>query len=184
MIGAGGRGGKSRAILGAVPDLLASLAAPVAARLVARRETVAVSESSTGGLVSAALLAIPGASAYFQGGGVIYTQNARRTLLALPDSAVTGIRSSTEAAALLNARTMRERLGTTWALAETGAAGPTGNRYGDAAGHTCIAVVGPVERARTIETGKSDREANMWAFTRAALDLLNECVREHEGARP
>jgi nicotinamide-nucleotide amidase len=184
MIGAGGRGGKSRAILGAVPDLLASLAAPVAARLVARRETVAVSESSTGGLVSAALLAIPGASAYFQGGGVIYTQNARRTLLALPDSAVTGIRSSTEAAALLNARTMRERLGTTWALAETGAAGPTGNRYGDAAGHTCIAVVGPVERARTIETGKSDREANIWAFTRAALDLLNECVREHEGARP
>jgi nicotinamide-nucleotide amidase len=184
MIGAGGRGGKSRAILGAVPDLLASLAAPVAARLVARRETVAVSESSTGGLVSAALLAIPGASAYFQGGGVIYTQNARRTLLALPDSAVTGIRSSTEAAALLNARTMRERLGTTWALAETGAAGPTGNRYGDAAGHTCIAVVGPVERARTIETGKSGREANMWAFTRAALDLLNECVREHEGARP
>ena len=119
---------------------------------------------------------MPGASAYFQGGGVIYTQNARRTLLTLPDSAVTGIRSSTEAAALLNARTIRERLGTTWALAETGAAGPTGNRYGDASGHTCIAVVGPVERARTIETGKSDREANMWAFTRAALDLLAECV--------
>jgi PncC family amidohydrolase len=176
MIGGPGRGGKSRAILGAVPDLLASLAAPVAARLVARRETVAVSESSTGGLVSAALLAIPGASAYFQGGGVIYTQNARRTLLALPDGAVTGIRSSTEAAALLNARTIRERLGTTWGLAETGAAGPTGNRYGDAAGHTCIAVTGPVERARTIETGKGDREANMWAFTRAALDLLAECI--------
>ena len=183
MIGGAGRHGKSRAILGAVPDLLASLAAPVAARLVARRETVAVSESSTGGLVSAALLAIPGASAYFQGGGIIYTQNARRTLLALPDSAVTGIRSSTEAAALLNARTIRERLGTTWALAETGAAGPTGNRYGDAAGHTCIAVVGPVERARTIETGKSDREANMWAFTRAALDLLAECVKEQDGRR-
>jgi nicotinamide-nucleotide amidase len=181
MIGGPGRGHKSRAILGAVPDLLASLAAPVAERLLARRETVAVSESSTGGLVSAALLAIPGASAYFQGGGVIYTQNARRTLLALPDSAVTGIRSSTEAAALVNARTIRERLGTTWALAETGAAGPTGNRYGDAAGHTCIAVVGPVERARTIETGKSDREVNMWAFTRAALDLLSECLAESPG---
>jgi len=159
-----------------VPDLLASLAATVAARLMERRESVAVSESSTGGLISAALLSIPGASAYFLGGGVIYTQAARRGLLAIPDDAVRGIRSSTEAAALLNARTIRERLGATWGLAETGAAGPTGNRYGDAAGHSCFAVAGPIERARTLETGRSDREANMWAFTRAALELLESCL--------
>jgi PncC family amidohydrolase len=163
-----------------VPELLSGLAERVAARLMARRETVAVSESSTGGLVSACLLSIPGASAYFMGGGVIYTQTARRGLLALSDDAVRGIRSSTEAAALLNARTIRERLGTTWGLAETGAAGPTGNRYGDAAGHSCFAVVGPVERALTLETGRSDREANMWAFTRACLDLLDQCIREVE----
>ena len=161
-----------------MPDLLASLAASVAARLVARRETVAVSESSTGGLISAALLSIPGASAYFMGGGVIYTQAARRGLLQVPDDAMRGIRSSTEAAARLMARTVRERLGTTWALAETGAAGPTGNRYGDAAGHSCFAVVGAVEAARTLETGRSDREANMWAFTRAALELLDACVQQ------
>ncbi len=141
-----------------------------------RRESVAVSESSTGGLISAALLSIPGASAYFLGGGVIYTQVARRGLLAIPDDAVRGIRSSTEAAALLNARTIRERLGATWGLAETGAAGPSGNRYGDAAGHSCFAVAGPIERARTLETGRSDREANMWAFTRAALELLESCL--------
>jgi PncC family amidohydrolase len=163
-----------------VPELLSGLAERVAARLMARRETVAVSESSTGGLVSACLLSIPGASAYFMGGGVIYTQTARRGLLALPDDAVRGIRSSTEAAALLNARTIRERLGTTWGLAETGAAGPTGNRYGDAAGHSCFAVAGPIERAVTLETGRSDREANMWAFTRACLDLLDQCVHECE----
>lgn len=161
-----------------MPDLLAELAGSVAARLMARRDTVGVSESSAGGLVSACLLAIPGASAYFLGGGVIYTQAARRSLLAVPDDAVRGIRSSTEAYALLKARTVRERLGATWGLAETGAAGPTGNRYGDAAGHTCIAVTGPVERALTIETGRADREANMWAFTRAALDLLDRCVSE------
>lgn len=166
-----------------MPGLLADLAENIAARLVARRETVAVSESSTGGLVSACLLSIPGASAYFMGGGVIYTQAARRALLTLPDDAVRGIRSSTEAAALLNARTIRDRLGTTWGLAETGAAGPTGNRYGDAAGHSCFAVTGPVERALTIETGRGDREANMWAFTRAALDLLDVCIRQGE-ARP
>jgi PncC family amidohydrolase len=165
-----------RAILAPVPDLLASLAAPVAARLVARRETIAVAESSAGGLISAALLSIPGASAYFLGGGVIYTQAARRGLLSVPDDAMSGIRSSSEPYALLKARAARERLGATWGLAETGAAGPTGNRYGDAAGHSCIAVVGPVERARTIETGRGDREANMWAFTRAALELLAECI--------
>jgi len=163
-------------MLGGVPEPLAALAAPLAARLMARRETVAVSESSTGGLVSACLLAVPGASAYFLGGGVVYTQAARRALLQVPDEAMLGIRSSTEAWALLAARTARERLGATWGLAETGAAGPTGNRYGDAAGHTCVAVVGPLERARTIETGSADREANMWAFTRAALELLLSCV--------
>jgi PncC family amidohydrolase len=159
-----------------VPDLLASLSARVAARLVARGESVAVAESSTGGLVSAALLAIPGASAYFLGGGVVYTQAARRGLLGIPDEAMAGIRSSSEPYALLVARTVRERLGATWGLAETGAAGPSGNRYGDAPGHSCIAVVGLVERARTIETGRADREANMWAFARAALELLDECL--------
>src|SRR5205814_6691477 len=122
-----------------------------------------------GGLISGALLAVPGASAYLLGGGVIYTQAARRGLLQVPDDAVKGIRSSTEAYALLNARTVRERLGATWGLAETGASGPTGNRYGDAAGHACIAVAGPVERVMTLETGDADREKNMWAFTRAAL---------------
>jgi nicotinamide-nucleotide amidase len=162
--------------LSAVPDLLASLAAPVAARLMARRETVAVSESSSGGLVSACLLSIPGASAYFLGGGVIYTQTARRGLLGVPDDALLGIRSSTEAYALVKARAVRERLGATWGLAETGAAGPTGNRYGDAAGHSCIAIAGPLEQSLTVETGRSDREANMWAFTRAALELLEACV--------
>ena len=166
-----------------MPELLSALAASVAQRLIARKETIAISESSTGGLISAALLAIPGASAYFMGGGVIYTQAARRSLLMLPDDSVRGIRSSTEAAARINAKTIRERLGTTWALAETGAAGPTGNRYGDAAGHTCIAVVGPLERSRTIETGRADREANMWAFTRAAFALLEECLDELENKK-
>jgi PncC family amidohydrolase len=157
---------------------LAPLATAAATLLVRSRQTVAVSESSAGGLISAALLAIPGASAYFQGGGVIYTQNARRALLGIADESVKGIRSSTEAYALLGARAIREKLGTTWGLAETGASGPTGNRYGDAAGHACVAVTGPVERVLTMETASADREANMWAFTRAALDLLATCLEE------
>src|SRR5512145_1596808 len=114
---------------------LAALASPVAERLRARKETIAVAESSAGGLISAALLAVPGASAYFLGGGVIYTQPARRALLRVGDEAVQGVRSSTEAYALIEARAVRDLLGATWGVGETGAAGPAGNRYGDAAGH-------------------------------------------------
>jgi PncC family amidohydrolase len=148
------------------------LAALVAQRLVERRETLAVAESSSGGLISAALLAVPGASAYFLGGAVVYTGKARMSLLGLPREAVAGMRSASEPYALLLAQTARENLGATWGLSETGAAGPTGNPYGDAAGHSCLAVSGPVELARTLETGEVDRAANMDAFARAALELL------------
>ena len=156
---------------------LSSMGSAVGALLKARKQTVAVAESSAGGLISAALLAVPGASAYFLGGGVIYTQAARRSLIRLPDESVAGMRSSTEPYALLKARAVRDLMGTTWGLSETGASGPTGNRYGDAAGHACIAVTGPVERVITLETGEADREANMWRFTRAALDLLESCLK-------
>ena len=156
---------------------LEPMARELGALLKERGETVAVSESSTGGLVSAALLSIPGASAYFVGGAVVYTGDARQGLLGLPATLPNETRSSSEPYAALGARTIRERLGTTWGLAETGATGPTGNRYGDAAGHTCLAVSGPVGRVLTLETGRDDREANMWEFTRAALALLDEAIR-------
>ena len=156
-------------------DLIAQ-ATTVARRLVERKETVGVSESSAGGLIAASLLAVPGASAYFLGGGVVYTQAARRALLRVADEDVRGIRSSTEACALVKARAVRSLLGATWGLAETGASGPTGNRYGDPAGHTCLAITGPLERAVTLETGHGDRGLNMRIFTRAALDLLGAAL--------
>lgn len=160
-----------------MPDLT-PLATSVAELLKAAKQTIAVAESSAGGLISATLVSIPGASAYYIGGGVIYTSTARQALLGVREEAMAGMRASTEPYALLKARTVREQLGATWGLAETGASGPTGNRYGDAAGHACIAVTGPVERAITVETGKADREANMWTFTKAALDLLEACLKE------
>jgi len=147
----------------------------IGARLKERRETIAIAESSTGGLVSAALLAVPGASAYVLGGAVVYTINARQGLLEIGDLAQ-GMRASTEPYALLLARTVRARLGASWGLGETGATGPAGNRYGDAAGHSCLAVVGPVEISLTLETGSADRVANMDRFAAAALDLLARCL--------
>ena len=148
----------------------------IAEILKARGETVAVAETSAGGLVSAQLLAVPGASAYFIGGGVLYTMDAREALAGITDADMTGMRSSSEPYAELLARTLRERLGATWGLAETGAAGPSGNRYGDDTGHTCVAVAGPVSRVRTLETGDSDRNANMWRFAEEAFDLFRECL--------
>ena len=155
---------------------LLSLAERAAELLKARGETVAVAESSTAGLICAALVAVPGASAYFVGGGVIYTATAQRGLLDIPREQLRGIRASTEPYARLGAQTIRTRLGTTWGIAETGATGPSGNPYGDAAGHSCIAVSGPVERAITLETGRNHRVDNMWAFSEAALQLLIDCL--------
>jgi len=156
-----------------------ALAAEVGAQLKARGEKVAVAESSSGGLISAALLSVPGASAYYLGGAVVYTAKARVVLMEIPREAlVEGLRSASEPYALLLARTARERFGATWGVSETGAAGPTGNPYGDAAGHTCIAVSGPVEMFITLETAMDDRYANMLAFASAALDLLKRATAE------
>ncbi|WP_027584676.1 CinA family protein [Bradyrhizobium sp. Ai1a-2] len=156
---------------------LVSIAEKIAVRLIERKQTIAVAESSTGGLISAALLAVPGASAYFIGGGVIYTRDARRVLMDIPNETMKGIRSASEPYAKLLASQILTRLATDWGLSETGAAGPTGNRYGDAAGHSCMALAGPVEAVITLETGSSDRQANMQAFAKAALNLLLENLR-------
>ena len=153
------------------------LALEIANCLRDRGETISVAESSSGGLVSAALLAVPGASAYFLGGSVVYTRPAKNTLLAVPDAILDEYRSASEPHALALARAARERLGADWGLAETGAAGPTGNRYGDAAGHTCIAISGATEIVRTVETEDDDRAANMDRFTKAALGLAAAIIK-------
>ena len=158
-------------------DRLMPLANRIAEQLKARKETIAISESSTGGLVSAALLAVPGASAYFMGAGVIYTREARRILLGLPDDQVK-MRGATEEYATLAAETIQVRLGTTWGLGESGAAGPTGSSYGHAAGHTCIAIAGPVSRVLTLETEDDDRAENMWRFSVALLELFEAVLGE------
>jgi nicotinamide-nucleotide amidase len=151
---------------------LVAIAEQIAAKLIERRQTIAVAESSTGGLISAALLAVPGASAYFLGGAVVYTRDARRILMDIPDDAMKGIRSASEPYAKLLASQMRTRFSTDWGLSETGATGPTGNRYGDAAGHSCIGVAGAAQYAMTLETGSADRVANMQVFAATALNFL------------
>ena len=152
---------------------LFDLAGDAGALLKKRGETIAVAESSSGGLVSASLLSVPGASSYFLGGGTIYTRVARDALLGLPEEVV-AMRASTEDYALLVAEAVRKKLGATWGLCESGASGPTRNSYDDAAGHVVVALSGPRKLSRTVETGSDDREGNMWRFAGEALNLLQE----------
>jgi PncC family amidohydrolase len=152
---------------------LVAIAEKIAAKLIERRQTIAVAESSTGGLISASLLAVPGASAYFLGGAVVYTRDARRVLMDIPDDAMKGLRSASEPYAKLLASQIRQRFATDWGLSETGATGPTGNRYGDAAGHSCMGIAnGSNASAMTLETGSNNRFENMHVFARTALELL------------
>lgn len=159
---------------------LEDIARRIGQLLTARGETVAVAESSAGGLVSAALLSVPGASSFYLGGAVVYTVRAREALLGIGPEDMAGIRSATEPWAALMARTIRTRHGASWGLAETGATGPTGNRYGDPAGHACLAVDGPAAKAVTLATGSHDRTANMRTFAAAALGLFED-VLERRG---
>jgi len=158
-------------------DSLTEMGRTVGALLKEQGATIAVAESSSGGLVSAALLAVPGASAYYKGGGVIYTRDARRALLGVPEEVVT-MQGATEEYAALIAEAARAKLDATWGLCETGASGPTGSRYGHAAGHVALAVAGRAARSAIIETGSDGREANMWRFAEEALKLLETALRD------
>lgn len=151
---------------------LYELAGRVAVHLKERKQTIAVAESSAGGLLSAALLSVPGASAYYLGGGVVYTKVALKAVLDVSRDNMQGMRSQTEPYAQLLSRTVRDRFAATWGISETGSAGPTATSF--AAGHTCVAVAGPdgLSVVQTIETANDNRTANMEAFARAALLLL------------
>jgi PncC family amidohydrolase len=152
---------------------LTLLGTQAGALLKARSQSIAVVDGATGGLISAALLAMPGASAFYRGGGVIYTIKGRRIVLGHEPGSLRGLTSATEAYALAQARLIRERYSSDWGIAETGAAGPGVHPLGVASGTSAAAVVGPgFEAAMIVETGHEDRLANMIAFTRNALDLL------------
>ena len=155
---------------------LSKLCEPIADRLKANKQTISVSESSTGGLISAALLSIPGASAYYKGGSVIYTLASRKIFLNLSKQDVEGLEPMTESMALRFAEKTKEVLDSDWAIAELGIAGPTGSPYGVDPGTSVVAISGPSDNFVRIETGNTDRESNMMDFTKSALQLLSRTL--------
>ncbi|MFP6808543.1 MAG: CinA family protein [Pseudomonadales bacterium] len=162
---------------------LTTFAAPAAVLLKSRNESVAIAESSTGGLISASLLAVPGASAYFLGGAVIYTRESRRIFMDLPMEKLKGVKPLTEEIARIFAESIRETMGSTWGVAELGVAGPSGTPYSDEVGVSVIAIAGPIVRSEKIETGHNERERNMHQFSERALALLEATLMEAENEK-
>lgn len=154
------------------------LAQEIASLLTERGETIAVAEATTGGLISAALLWVAGASRYFVGGGVVYTLKSRTALAGVSPEEYANYRGTTPELLASLAESMRQQLGTTWCIAESGLAGPTGGRAGAPAGRTTIGVAGPVARTVVVETGLSDRGENMAEFTTRSLRFLRDAIRE------
>lgn len=159
-------------------DQQKQLAHAIAERLVARGESVTVAESTSGGLISAALLSVAGASRYYAGGGVVYTLASRTALAGVSADQYQNYRGTTPEMLATLAESMRQRLGATWCIGESGLAGPTGSRFGAPAGQVTLSVAGPVLRTEVIETGMSDREANMVEFASCALRLLSQAIKE------
>jgi PncC family amidohydrolase len=155
-------------------DDLAAIGAQAGAQLIAHRQTIAVVDGATGGLISAGLLATPGASAFYRGGGIIYSLKGRRIVLGHAPGSLRGLTSATEAYALAQAELIRTRYDADWGLAETGAAGPGRHPLGVPSGTSAIGIVGPdgLRGSTLVETGSDHRLDNMQAFARAALTLL------------
>ena len=151
----------------------------IATLLRERGEKVAVADGATGGLIAASLLTVPGALDFFVGGGVVYSFRARDVLFDQPREAYKGMRGASEDYALLQARSIRDNFRADWGLAESGSVGGSSHPSGAPAGTSVAALAGPDgEFTRTLSTGSDDRIANMEAFTRNALDLLEGVLGE------
>jgi PncC family amidohydrolase len=157
-------------------DPLVALAERLQAASLATGSTVALAESCTGGMVAAALTAVPGSSGYFHGGVVSYADRAKRDLLDVdPDvlAAHGAVSAQVARAMAIGART---RFGATIGASVTGIAGPAGGSPAKPVGLTYVAVADDtgVDVRRIVWPG--DRAANRRDSTIAVLEMLLERV--------
>jgi nicotinamide-nucleotide amidase len=157
----------------AIADLIA-LAERLQGICLGRSLTVATAESCTGGLVAHVLTEVPGSSGYFQGAVVTYSDEAKKTLLGVPDEILTAHGAVSAQVARAMAAGARERLGVGLAVAVTGIAGPDGGSEAKPVGLTYVAVADEAgEEVRRFHwTG--DRAENKRLSAEAALELLLE----------
>ena len=152
-------------------------AASAVHRLVERRETLATAESLTGGLVAATIVEIPGVSAVFRGGVVVYQTELKHLLAGVPQPLLDERGPVDPDVALALARGGRERCGTDWALATTGVAGPE-PQGGKPVGTVFVAVAGPAgeQEVRRLDLDGGRAAVRTDAVTEA-LALLTDRLR-------
>lgn len=166
------------------PGPLVPLAEEAASKLKASKHTVTVFEATTAGLIQAALQAVSGASSYTTCGAITYNPKKAGAVLGSLDLSHPSPKDGEAYKASKNvwtrdlARTKRREVGATWCIAESGACGPTFNFADVSTGFVSVFVSGPIEKGVFAESIHSNREENMWAFTKLALDLLAECIEE------
>ncbi|MDZ7730376.1 MAG: nicotinamide-nucleotide amidohydrolase family protein [Natrialbaceae archaeon] len=138
-------------------------------QLTEREETVAVAESCTGGLLGGEITAVPGASAYFETGIVTYANSAKQRELGVSREALDAHGAVSEAVALEMARGVRDVTASTWGLATTGIAGPSGGTAETPVGTVYIGV------AYAAPWGSEDSSASA---TRYAFDGDRQTIRQ------
>jgi PncC family amidohydrolase len=170
------------------PDDIQKLVAEIADILLSRNETVSVSEGACGGLLSAYLIARPGASQFFDGGRLIYSLKSRLKTSGWNSEQIKSYTGPSEQVALKMARNMRIEFGSTYVLSETGYAGPSANVSGvenmsitedDAkVGMVYLGISGP-NRNYSCEmfSGSTDRSTNMQLFAQYSLQFFLETLK-------
>ncbi len=146
--------------------------------LLERGGTVAVAESLTGGLIGARIAAVPGASRYFQGGVVCYSDAVKIGSLGVRPETLEAHSAVSPEVALEMADGVRSRLGTAWGLSATGFAGPEGGGVDRPPGTVFIGISGPgVGRVHPLAL-PGDREIVRTRAAQGALDLLRRALLE------
>jgi nicotinamide-nucleotide amidase len=141
--------------------------------LVDRRETLATAESLTGGWVAATIVEIPGVSAVFRGGLVVYATELKHSLAGVPEELLTERGPVDPDVALALAAGARERCGADWGVSTTGVAGPD-PQDGKPVGLVYVAVAGPSgSTVRELRLTGSRAEIRSGSVA-AVLDLLTE----------
>ena len=141
-------------------------------RLAKHRKTLAVAESCTGGLLAQRITDVPGASAYFRGGIVAYSNEAKEALLGVPRDVLAAHGAVSAQCAQAMAEGARTRFGSDFALATTGVAGPSGGTATKPVGLVYVALASPTGTWVAEHRFQGSRQENRWSACEAAFALL------------
>lgn len=179
------------------PEDVSKIVQEIAEILRSRNQTLAISEAACGGLISAYIVSVPGASNFYIGGKLVYSLKQRLKLSGWSEEEISNYMGPSQQVALKLARTAKYELGSTYVLSETGFAGPSNNLHiqnndengesdkelmddkSQSVGTVYLGLSGPNGEASTWKnTGNVDRAKNMSEFAKLGLEFLLAQLRK------